>query len=163
MSDMPTDPMMAGGQPGQPSEEEMRAYVAQLRGAGVDQILAEILSSLLNAAQVKIGRRDGRFLLDLVAQMTEQSRSALPAELTGQIDDVLSQLRMAQVQAEPEVQAAAAQGQVEPNDLPASAVRAEAAGDDAPAATESAPSSSPAPESGAGGSSAGSRLWVPGR
>ncbi|MCC5948551.1 MAG: hypothetical protein JJT89_08860 [Nitriliruptoraceae bacterium] len=164
MSDMPTDPTMAGGQQmgGQPSEEEMRAYVAQLRGAGLDQILAEVLSSLLNAAQVKIGRRDGRFLLDLVAGLTDQTREVLPEELTSQVDDVLAQLRMAQVQAEPEVAAAAAQGQAEPNDLPATVSPGDAAGaSDAPGEAPGQGGADQPPESGPG--SAASRLWVPGR
>lgn len=171
MSDMPTDPTMGGVPPagGQPSEEEMRAYVAQLRGAGLDQILAEVLSSLLNAAQVKIGRRDGRVLLDLVASLTDEVRPHLPAELTSQVDDVLAQLRMAQVQAEPEVAQAAAQGQVEPNDLPASTgPSGEGASDQAAGEpTQDAGQAPPPPADPAGGAAAGgaaaSRLWVPGR
>jgi hypothetical protein len=157
VSDMPTDPT-AGAPGGQPSEEEVRAYIAQLRGAGVDQILAEVLSSLLNAAQVKLGRRDARVLFDTTAAMVEQTRAVLPAELTTQVDDVLSQLRMAQVQAEPEVAEAAAQGQVEPNDLPASGGAAQATGGagDEPAA----PAASTPP---AAGQDAASRLWVPGQ
>jgi hypothetical protein len=157
VSDMPTDPT-AGAPDGQPSEEEVRAYIAQLRGAGVDQILAEVLSSLLNAAQVKLGRRDARVLLDTTAAMVEQTRAVLPAELTSQVDDVLSQLRMAQVQAEPEVAQAAAQGQVEPNDLPAGG------GADAPAeAADEAPGTPAAPSQPAAGQDAASRLWVPGQ
>lgn len=156
MSDMPTDPT-AGAPGGQPSEEEVRAYIAQLRGAGIDQILAEVLSSLLNAAQVKLGRRDARVLLDTTAAMVEQTRSVLPEELTTQVDDVLSQLRMAQVQAEPEVAEAAAQGQVEPNDLPATggAPAGEGAGE--------APTPPATPSQPAAGQDAASRLWVPGQ
>jgi hypothetical protein len=158
VSDMPTDPT-AGAPGGQPSEEEVRAYIAQLRGAGVDQILAEVLSSLLNAAQVKLGRRDARVLLDTTAAMVDQTRAVLPAELTTQVDDVLAQLRMAQVQAEPEVAEAAAQGQVEPNDLPAGGGASDASGD---AADEDA-AAAPSPSQPAAGQDAASRLWVPGQ
>lgn len=160
MSDMPTDPT-AGAPGGQPSEEEVRAYIAQLRGAGIDQILAEVLSSLLNAAQVKLGRRDARVLLDTTAAMVEQTRSVLPEELTTQVDDVLSQLRMAQVQAEPEVAEAAAQGQVEPNDLPATGGAPATAGEGGGEGEAPTPPASPAQP--AAGQDAASRLWVPGQ
>jgi hypothetical protein len=161
VSDAPTDP--TAGQPGgqQPSEEEVRAYLGQLRAAPVDQVLAEVLSSLLNAAQVKIGRRDARVLLDATSRLVEQVRHVLPDELTGQLDDVFAQLRTAQVQAEPEVAAAAQQGQVEQND-----VSAEAAGDDgASSGAGEQPSEAPpseAPRTQRPGDAA-SRLWVPGR
>jgi hypothetical protein len=156
VSDVPMDPNAAEGQP---SEEEVRAYLAQLRGAPADQVLAEVFSGLLNAAQVKVGRRDARLLLDATATLVAQVRGVLPEELTKQLDDVLGQLRMAQVQAEPEVAQAAAQGQAEPNDLGADAVpdrgeaQAPATGGEPPAAGTTPP----------GGSDAASRLWVPGR
>jgi hypothetical protein len=160
VSDMPTDPT-AGAPDGQPSEEEVRAYIAQLRGAGVDQILAEVLSSLLNAAQVKLGRRDARVLLDTTAAMVDQTRAVLPAELTNQVDDVLSQLRVAQVQAESEVAQAAAQGQQEPNDLPASGQAADTGDASDDSSDEGTPP--PSPSQPAAGQQAASRLWVPGQ
>jgi len=149
VSDVPFDPSQADGQ--QPSEEEVRAYLGQLRVAPVEQVVAEVASALLNAAQVKLGRNDGRLLLDMVATLADQGRSQLPAELTDQLDQALSQLRLAQVEAEREVAQAASQGHVEEGDLgygPA----AESEGD-APAGE------TPAPQPGA----AASRLWVPGR
>ncbi|MEX2420446.1 MAG: hypothetical protein WD670_01375 [Actinomycetota bacterium] len=163
MSDLPTDPS-AGGPEGQPSEEEMRAYLGQLRAAPVDQVLAELLSSLLNAAQVKVGRRDARLLLDGAAALVTQVRSVLPDELVTQLDQVLSQLRMAQVQAEPEVAAAAEQGEREPNDIePASSSRppASSADDQAQPSPSSSPGTAPSPP--ASGPDPASRLWVPGR
>jgi len=156
VSDVPMDPNAAEGQP---SEEEVRAYLSQLRAAPADQVLAEVFSGLLNAAQVKVGRRDARVLLDATATLIAQVRGILPEELTTQLDDVVGQLRAAQVQAEPEVAQAAAQGQVEPNDLGAEAVP------DSDTAAGS-PSSAEAPAGGTtppGGSDAASRLWVPGR
>lgn len=159
MSDVPMNPTAADAE-GQPSEEEVRAYLGQLRAAPADQVLAEVFSGLLNAAQVKVGRRDARLLLDATATLVKEVRPVLPEELLSQLDDVLSQLRMAQVQAEPEVAQAAAQGQVEPNDLPASA----ADNDGSPAADQSAAGQPPAGgASTPGASDAASRLWVPGR
>lgn len=113
-----TPPPGAGGAEGQqPSEEEVRQYLAQLRQAPAEQVIAEVLSGLLNAAQVKVGRRDGRLLIDLSTTLIEGAREHVSDELSGQVDEVLGQLRMAQVEGEQEVNAARAQGQQEPNDL----------------------------------------------
>jgi hypothetical protein len=159
VSDVPMDPNADA----QPSEEEVRAYLGQLRAAPADQVLAEVFSGLLNAAQVKVGRRDARLLLDATAALLAEVRAVLPQELVTQLDDVLSQLRMAQVQAEPEVAQAAAQGQVEPNDLGADAA---AGSGQAPADADAAASGDRPPAGGTtppAGSDAASRLWVPGR
>lgn len=152
MSDVPTDPTGASGPPGQegePSEEEVRAYLGQLRGAPVDQVVAEVASALLNAAQVKLGRRDGRLLLDLSASITDQVRGVLPKELTDQLDDVLAQLRVAQVQAEKDLAEAVAKGHTEENDITRTAASAPSG--------SSAASTPPADRP-----SAASRLWTPG-
>lgn len=151
MSDQPIDP--TGGQPGsqdQPSEEEVRAYLSQLREAPVEQVLAEVSSALLNAAQVKLGRRDARLLIDLTAGIADGGRDALSEDIIGQLDDALNQLRLAQVEAEKQVSAS---GEAESNDL----------GEPADGAVDSAaegPASSGTPSA---GSDAASRLWVPGR
>jgi hypothetical protein len=166
VSDVPFDPSMAAdlGGPQQPSEEEIRAYLSQLRQAPVDQVLAEVVNALLNAAQVKVGRRDGRLLIDTTAAITDTVRGHVPDELTDQLDQALTQLRMAQVEGEQQVAQAKANGQHEAGDLgtdpedPASAP----AGSDAEApATEPGPAASSPPP--AAGGSAASRLWVPGR
>jgi hypothetical protein len=156
----PTDPMQPGQQ-GEPSEEEVRAYLGQLRAAPVDQVVAEVASALLNAAQVKLGRRDGRLLLDLTADLADRARGQLPAELTEQVDQALTQLRLAQVEAEKEVAAAAEQGHVEPDDLGhAGATSPRGPGTAAEAPPAATPPQQPPPEPGGG---AASRLWVPGR
>jgi hypothetical protein len=159
VSDVPMDPTAAGGADGQPTEEEVRAYLAQLRAAPADQVLAEVFSGLLNAAQVKVGRRDARLILDAAATLVEQVRPVMAEELLTQLDDVLSQLRMAQVQAEPEVAKAAAQGEVEPNDIAAAPGSAE---DEGGSPAPGAASSGETPPASAGSDPA-SRLWVPGR
>ncbi|HEY8471551.1 MAG TPA: hypothetical protein VIL37_02825 [Natronosporangium sp.] len=139
-------------------EAKAREYVAQLRSAPVSQIVAELLTSLLNAAQVKLGRRDARLLIDLSSLLTEHARRHLPAELTRQIDQALHQLRLGQVRAEGE-----ASGKPEPNDL--AEVPVPPAGGAAPApepagaASRPAAASPPPPQP----PSAASKLWIPGR
>jgi hypothetical protein len=89
-------------------------YARRLRSLPAGQVLGDFLFSLLNAAQVKLGRRDARLLIDVAAVAHEHARPYLPGELTGQIDQVLGQLRMSQVSAESH---ASQQGQPEENDL----------------------------------------------
>ncbi|MFU8839103.1 MAG: hypothetical protein ACNA8R_00090 [Nitriliruptoraceae bacterium] len=169
MSDVPFDPSTAadlGGQK-QPSEEEIRAYLSQLRQAPVDQVLAEVVNALLNAAQVKVGRRDGRLLIDITAAITDTIRGQVPDELTTQLDQALTQLRMAQVEGEQQVAQAKAGGQHEAGDLegkpeaaPDAAETGGAAGPAGPPPAQAGPAATPPPASGGG---AASRLWVPGR
>jgi hypothetical protein len=94
--------------------EDAREYTRRLRSVPVDQVLGDFLFSLLNAAQVKLGRRDARLLIDVTAVAHEHARPYLPGELTRQIDQVLGQLRLGQVSAESH---ASQQGQPEENDL----------------------------------------------
>jgi hypothetical protein len=96
------------------SAEDPREYARQLRSLPVDQVLGDFLFSLINAAQVKLGRRDARLLIDVTAVAHEHARPYLPAELTRQIDQVLGQLRLGQVSVESQ---ASQQGQPEENDL----------------------------------------------
>ncbi len=137
-----------------PSEEEVRQYLAQMRGAPVEQVVAEVLQGLLNAAQVKLGRNDARLLLDIAAGINAALRGTGDEELVSQVDQALSQLKLAQVEAEGEVAAA---GQPEPNDLPGSGAPAAAApeGD--------APGSTPPPATPPQGESPVNKLWLPGR
>ncbi len=145
------------GEGGQPSEEEVRAYLGQLRQAPADQVVAEVMSGLLNAAQVKLGRQDARLLIDIAAAAVDAGRDRLPEELSQQVDQVLTQLRMAQVDAEREV---ADQGHDEPSDLGAPSAAGHGAGEGAPAGEPRRPEPDPAP--GTSGDAA-SRLWIPGR
>jgi len=85
-----------------------------LRSLPVDQVLGDFLLSLLHAAQVKLGRRDARLLIDVTAVAHEHARPYLPGDLTRQIDQLLGQLRLGQVSAESR---ASQQGQPEENDL----------------------------------------------
>jgi len=96
------------------SAEDAREYVRRMRSLPVDQVIGEVLFSLLNAAQVKLGRRDARLLIDVSTVAHEHARPYLPAELSRQIDQVLGQLRMGQVSAEGH---ASQQEEPEENDL----------------------------------------------
>ena len=124
------------------SAEDVREYVQQMRSLPVEQVIGDVLFSLLNAAQVKLGRRDARLLIDVGTVVLEHARPCLPGELTRQIDEVLGQLRLAQVSAEGHASQA---GKPEDNDL-----------DRVPAPPPSGAVQPPAaPASG--------KLWVPGR
>ena len=96
------------------SAEDAQEYARQLRSLPVDQVLQEFLFSLLHTAQLKLGRRDARLLIDMTAVAHEHARPYLPGELTRQIDQLLGQLRLAQVGAESH---ASQQDHPEANDL----------------------------------------------
>jgi hypothetical protein len=119
--------------------------VKQLRSAPVEEIVAESFFMLLNAAQIKLGRRDARLLIDLSTVMLEQAGSYLPDTLVKQVEQSLGQLRLGQVSAENEL---AKRGQPEPNDLTQSPTPP--------------PSRSTGSPTAAGSPSPTSRLWVPG-
>lgn len=93
------------------SATDAHEYTRRLRALPVDQVLGEFLFSMLNAAQVKLGRRDARLLIDVVAVAHEHARPHLPGDLTKQVDQALGQLRMGQVRAEGQA------SQPEENDL----------------------------------------------
>lgn len=123
------------------SAEDVREYVQRLRSLPVEQLIADVLFSLLNAAQVKLGRRDARLLIDLSAMAGEHTRPYLSDELSKQIDQLLGQLRLGQVSAEGH---ASVPAEPEENDL-----------DRVPAPPSAGAERPVAPASG--------RLWVPGR
>jgi hypothetical protein len=102
------------GQEQAQSAEQAREYVRRMRALPVDQVIGEVLFSLLNAAQLKLGRRDARLLIDVSTVAHEQARPHLPTELSRQIDQVLGQLRLGQVSAEGH---AGQHGEPEENDL----------------------------------------------
>ncbi len=150
------------GQPGEPSEEEVRQYLAQMRGAPADQVVVEVVQGLLNAAQVKLGRNDARLLLDATAALNDAVRGRVDPELVKQVDQALSQLRLAQVEAEREV---AESGQPEPNDVGAD--DSPATGDAGHATSQPTPGAGtppqPSPQQAPQQPSQTSKLWVPGQ
>lgn len=137
------------------TEEQAREYVQRLRSAPVEQLVSELLSGLLNAAQVKLGRKDARLLIDLSGLMLEHARRYLSADLAKQVDQALAQLRIGQVRAE---SAASGTASVEPNDLTETPTPPGPAG-----SSPAQPAPAAAPPPGQAGASAASKLWIPGR
>ena len=50
------------------TENDARELVERLRSAPAEEIITDLFSTLLSAAQVKLGRRDARIFIDLCAQ-----------------------------------------------------------------------------------------------
>jgi len=97
-----------------PSAEDAREYARRMRSLPVDQVIGDALFVLLNAAQVKLGRRDARLLIDVTAVAHQHARPYLPEPLAKRVEEVLGQLRLGQVSAESH---AGRQGEPEQNDL----------------------------------------------
>lgn len=132
-------------QQGQPSQEEMQAYIEQLRAADPSEIVAQAFTMLGTGAELKLGRPDARVLIDAVAALVDAVGDRVTDELRSGMESGLAQLQQAQVQAEQ--QAGVASPDAEPQ---------------TPAAEE--PPASPPPSQSPGqGSKASDRLWVPGR
>jgi hypothetical protein len=139
---------------GQPSPEEMRAYLEQLREADAAGLLAEAFNLLATGAQVKLGRPDARALIDALAGMVQAAGSALPPEIAEQMNQGIAQLQMAQVQAEREEAAAAGAAP----DQTGEGAEQGADGDPQPSGQASPPPAGSPP-----GQRMTDRLWVPGR
>lgn len=122
--------------------------LAQMREAPAEQVLVEVINVLLQAVQVKLGRRDARLLIDAVAAVTAATDGRVDPTLQAQIAQALTQLRLAQVEAERQEGIAGEPG----------ATAADAAPGAVPPLPAPSPQASPAP-----GAPAASRLWVPGR
>jgi hypothetical protein len=142
---MSADGMGSGG----PTEAELQMMLAQMREAPAEQVLVEVINALLQAVQVKLGRPDARILLDAVAAMAESVRGRADAQLVDQVAGAVTQLRLAQVEAEGGASGGAG---------------ADGAGEGPIAAGEprDAQAAAPSPEAQPGQQGA-SRLWVPGR
>ncbi|MFO8076502.1 MAG: hypothetical protein ACQETV_05185 [Actinomycetota bacterium] len=132
-------------QQGQPSQEEMQAYIEQLRAADPSEIVAQAFTMLGTGAELKLGRPDARVLIDAVAALVGAVGDRVSDELRSGMESGLAQLQQAQVEAEQ--QAGGAAGEPEGSEP-----------------TAQAPPSSPPPSQSPGQGSQGSdRLWVPGR
>lgn len=72
------------GQQDKRSAEDARDHAGRLRSLPAGQVLGDFLFSLLNAAQVKLGRRDARLLIDVAAAVAhEHARPTCRANLPG--------------------------------------------------------------------------------
>jgi hypothetical protein len=176
MSQGPADPTagVAGAVPGaggqQPSEEQIRAYLAQLRQAAPDELVAQAFSVLASGAEVKLGRRDARLLIDAAAALAEAVDERVEADLEKQMTTALNQLRVAQVDAEKQLAKLRDEGRLPPEEegeLPADAGETEVPEDVAAAAEEARQAAQqgdqPGPADQDRSSDAASRLWIPGR
>jgi hypothetical protein len=128
-------------------ERDADQFVQRLRSAPAEDIMAELFSTLLSTAQVKLGRRDARLFIDLCFQAVEYTGPHLPEELSKQVESALGHLRLAQVSAENEV---AKKGEPEPNDLSRIPAPPRTRGHRVEADSSHQPSPS-------------SKLWIPGR
>ncbi|HEX6933957.1 MAG TPA: hypothetical protein VF162_17570 [Streptosporangiaceae bacterium] len=108
-----TDAAGLGGDQ-EPRGPDIDEQTRRLRSLPADQVIADAMFGLLTAAQIKLGRRDARLLIDVTTVAHQHARPYLPDEITAQIDQMLGQLRLGQVSAEGQ---ASKQGEPEENDL----------------------------------------------
>jgi len=95
------DPTMTG----EPSQEELRAYLEQLRDAPAAEIVVQAYTLLGSTAETKLGRSDARTVIDAMAGMVEGAARTIPADLAGQMRQGVAQLQTAQVQLERQAKA----------------------------------------------------------
>jgi hypothetical protein len=157
-----THPKMAGmtdptQMAGQPSPEQMRAYLEQLRESDAAGLLAEAFNLLATGAQVKLGRSDARALIDALAGMVQGAGPALPPQIAEQMQQGIGQLQLAQVEAEREATQQAA------GDQAGDAGDAGTTEESATGAASGPTMSSPPGQGSAADQRMTDRLWVPGR
>jgi len=131
---------------GEPSPEELQAYLDQLRAAPAEQIVIQAYSLLGTGAEVKLGRPDARLLIDAMAGLVQAAGPRL-GELGPRLESGLAQLQMAQVEAERQA---------------ADATEAAPAAPTPPASPPPSPPPSAEPAA-PGGQRMTDRLWIPGR
>jgi hypothetical protein len=138
-------------QPGELSEEELRAYLEQLREADATEILVQAYTMLGTGAEVKLGRADARVLIDAMGGLVSAVGQRL-GELGTRMQSGVAQLQMAQVEAERQAsqQASPPQGD-QPGRRPPQA-------DQSPQQAEQ-----PAQQNAGGQQRMTDRLWIPGR
>ncbi len=147
-----SDPQQSDG----PSEEELQAYMEQMRQADPSEVVAQAFNLLATGAQVKLGRPDGRVIIDGLAGLTDAVQPSLPDEVHQQMSQAVQQLQTAQVQAEQEGGASAA-------GAGAAAGAGEAGAGQAGAAPQGGEQPGQQQSSQQGEQRLTDRLWVPGR
>lgn len=130
-----------------PAEKDARRVMEQLRSAPAEEIIADVFSTLLSTAQVKLGRRDARLFIDLCTLTLDYAAPHVSEDLGKQVQNALGQLRLGQVSAEREV---AKKGEPQPNDL---------------SRVPTPPTTGGGTQASSGGqeTAPSSKLWVPGR
>ena len=109
-----TDSKASQEAPSRIPDDDAREFVKQLRSAPAERIIADVFSTLLTAAEVKLGRRDARLFIDLCAALLQHAERYVSEDLDKQVESVLGQLRLAQVGAESR---RGEKAESEPNDL----------------------------------------------
>ena len=145
---------MAG--PEQLSEEELRQYFAQLREAPAAELVAQAYTMIGTWAEAKLGRRDARTLIDALSGFVQGAEPGLGGDLATRMRDGISQLQMAQVQAEQQLAAQRPAGEAagaEPR--PASQSQAQQSQQRARPQPQAQPQQSQGAMT--------DRLWIPGR
>lgn len=140
----------------QPTEEEMKAYLEQLRDADPAEIVAQAYTMLGTGAEVKLGRPDARVLIDAMGALAEVTQGTLGDDLVTRMRNGVVQLQTAQVQAEREAGDAGQQAEV-----------SQAAGPETPPGPAGQGQASAPPKKqwnpGDEDESMTDRLWIPGR
>jgi len=150
-------------QPGAPSEDELRAYVDQLRRAEPAEIVLQAFTMLGTGAEAKLGRPDARVLIDALIGMVQAVGDRLGPQLTAGMRNGLQQLQMLQVEAER--QAATPPAGAAPGAPPSQPPPAQPGAAAAPPPAAAQPPAAPRGGSGRGGQGEPmtDRLWIPGR
>ena len=141
---------------GEPTQEEIEAYYAQLREAPVGDLLMQCIGMLAAGAEAKLGRMDARTLIDGMGALVQIGAPHL-GEATDQLEAAVAQLQMGQVHVERQI--AEQQGGAAPV-----APAADAAQPPTAPAAPPQPGQAPAPQpSQPAQPSAADKLWIPGR
>lgn len=140
----------------EPTEEELSAYLDQLRNASPSELVAQAYTMLGTGAEVKLGRPDARVLIDALAALTEATAAGIGDDLAARMRNGVAQLQSAQVQAERQA------GGEQPEPEPVGQEQAGAAGQPAAPGQQPAQPGQPG-QPGSAGQAASDRLWVPGR
>lgn len=93
----------------EPTEEQMRAYLESLKAAQPVEIVVQSFGILATSAEVKLGQPDARVLIDGMAALLEATAEHMPSEIVSRMRQTVSQLQMAQMEAERERSAASTQ------------------------------------------------------
>jgi hypothetical protein len=128
------------------SQEELQAYLEQLREADAADIVVQAYTMLGTGAEVKLGRPDARVLIDAMAGIVQAAGARL-GELGQRMQAGVAQLQMAQVEAEGRTAAAQPAGEQRAGAQP----------------EPQAQQPSPGPTEQPSGPSMTDRLWIPGR
>ena len=137
---------MSAYDPGdEPTPEEIQAYLAELREADVGDIVLQAFTVLGSGAEVKLGRRDARVLIDSMAALLQAAGQTL-GDSRDKLEQAIGQLKMAQVQAERQLAGEAAAREAGPD-----------GGDGGPPPPAQQPPSQQPQQK------ATDRLWIPGR